>query len=188
MWQNSKAFEELWIQWSTNYLHYININITTTEYNIDIIQAILINMGKLIEKEEIRQRKKDTSDNKNNIVGDIGSKEDDIPDEEKLRLIRETGIMDKFKNVEIVDVNKALRENKNKSMKGNDDVSSSNSNREDEEDDPFKYGYTFQAFLYTIPLCATYSMMDILVHKQYNQDFLLFWHLFLLKIIIEKYV
>src|SRR5947208_3321101 len=123
-------------------------------------------MSKLTEKEETRRRKKDISDN---IVGGIGSK-DDIPDEEKLRLIRETGIMDKFKNVEIVDVNKALRENKNKSMKGNDDVSSSN--RENEEDDPFKYGYTFQAFLYTIPLCATYSMMDILVHKQYNQDFL----------------
>ncbi len=125
-------------------------------------------MGKLIEKEETRRRKKDISDN---IVGGIGSK-DDIPDEEKLRLIKETGIMDKFKNVEIVDVNKALRENKNKSMKGNDDVSSSNSNREDEEDDPFKYGYTFQAFLYTIPLCATYSMMDILVHKFYFQNFL----------------
>nr|CAG8576595.1 10677_t:CDS:2 [Entrophospora candida] len=106
-------------------------------------------MGKPIEKEEVRRRKNNSSNN--NIVGSssgIGGMtyaDDDIPDDEKLRLIKETGIMNNFKNVEIVDVNKALKENK------------------------FNTG---KAILYTIPLCATYSMMDILVHKQYNQDVL----------------
>nr|CAG8553865.1 10030_t:CDS:2 [Entrophospora candida] len=127
-------------------------------------------MGKPIEKEEVRRRKNNSSNN--NIVGSssgIGGMtyaDDDIPDDEKLRLIKETGIMNNFKNVEIVDVNKALKENKFNTGKGND------GDNDDDDDDPFKYGYTFQAILYTIPLCATYSMMDILVHKQYNQDVL----------------
>ncbi|CAG8584898.1 13731_t:CDS:2 [Acaulospora colombiana] len=76
---------------------------------------------------------------------------DDIPDEEKIRLIKSTGLL------------KDLKESK----KGF-------SEREVKwEDDPFAYGFTFQAFLYTIPLCAVYSVMDILVHRQYNQEILI---------------
>ncbi|CAJ0630998.1 9892_t:CDS:2 [Entrophospora sp. SA101] len=65
-------------------------------------------MGKPIEKEEVRRRKNNSSNN--NIVGSssgIGGMtyaDDDIPDDEKLRLIKETGIMNNFKNVEIVDL------------------------------------------------------------------------------------
>ncbi|CAG8548533.1 344_t:CDS:2 [Acaulospora morrowiae] len=71
---------------------------------------------------------------------------DDIPDEEKIRLIKSTGLL------------KNLKESKK--------VSS------ELEDDPFEYGFTFQAFLYTIPLCAVFSVMDILVHRQYNEEVL----------------
>ncbi|CAG8600113.1 18152_t:CDS:2 [Racocetra persica] len=85
----------------------------------------------------VQKRKKDKPQNE--VI-------DDIPEEEKLRLIEATGLLNNFKEAE--------RERSGQS----------------DEDDPNNYGFTFQAFLYTIPLCAVYSMMDILVHKQYNED------------------
>ena len=72
---------------------------------------------------------------------------DDIPDDEKRRLINESGITEMFKKVEIDRQEKSL-----------------------EEEDPFAHGPTFQAFLYTIPLCSVYTVMDIFVHRQYNED------------------
>ena len=73
---------------------------------------------------------------------------DDIPDDEKMRLINESGIKEMFKKVEIDRQGKSL----------------------EKEVDPFAYGPTFQAFLYTIPLCSVYAVMDIFVHRQYNED------------------
>ncbi|RIB13677.1 hypothetical protein C2G38_1901660, partial [Gigaspora rosea] len=70
---------------------------------------------------------------------------DDIPEEEKLRLIKSTGLFNKLE--------------------------AENERREQiDQNDPFNYGFTFQAFLYTIPLCAVYSMLDVVVHRQYNED------------------
>ncbi|CAG8472474.1 23279_t:CDS:2 [Cetraspora pellucida] len=85
----------------------------------------------------IQKRKKDKPQNE--VI-------DDIPEEEKLRLIKSTGLFNTLKGAE--------RER----------------SEQIDQDDPTNYGFTFQAFIYTIPLCAVYSMMDILVHKQYNQD------------------
>ena len=67
---------------------------------------------------------------------------DDIPEEEKIRLIKETGLLKNFEKVEF--------------------------EQTDVEDE--YYDWTFLAFLYTIPLCSVYCVMDIMVHKQYNQD------------------
>ncbi|CAG8513039.1 3534_t:CDS:2 [Paraglomus occultum] len=67
---------------------------------------------------------------------------DDIPEEEKIRLIKETGLLKNFEKVEF--------------------------NQTGVEDE--YYGWTFLAFLYTIPLCSVYCVMDIMVHRQYNQD------------------
>ncbi|CAG8502681.1 19761_t:CDS:1 [Racocetra fulgida] len=85
----------------------------------------------------VQKRKKDKPQNE--VI-------DDIPEEETLRLIKSTGLLNTFKEAE--------RER----------------SEQRDEDDPNNYGFTFQAFLYTIPLCAVYSMMDIVVHKQYNED------------------
>lgn len=74
---------------------------------------------------------------------------DDIPDDEKMRLIKESGIFKTLKQAETDRQEQSLTE---------------------VVDDPFAYGPTFQAFLYTIPLCSVYSIMDILVHRQYNQE------------------
>jgi len=82
--------------------------------------------------------------------------EDDIPDEEKIRLIKETGL---FKSL-----NDAEREQRPSGEKSAEDEG---------EEDP-NFGFTFQAFLYTIPLSAVYTLMDILVHRQYSED-VVFW-------------
>jgi hypothetical protein len=79
-------------------------------------------------QEERRQRKKRQ---------DI----DDIPDDEKRRLIRDSGLLEKVERIDDGDLSEDLY-----------------------------YGWTFQAFLYTIPLCSVYCVMDILVHRQYSEE------------------
>ncbi|CAI2162629.1 5363_t:CDS:2 [Funneliformis geosporum] len=74
---------------------------------------------------------------------------DDIPDDEKMRLINESGIKEMFEKIEPVRQEKTLEEY-------------------------LDHGPTFQAFLYTIPLCSVYTVMDILVHRQYNEDVSIF--------------
>ncbi|CAG8650420.1 9341_t:CDS:2, partial [Dentiscutata erythropus] len=71
---------------------------------------------------------------------------DDIPDEEKIRLIKSTGLFNKLKEAE------------------------KEHSEQIDQNDPFHYGFTFQAFIYTIPLCAVYSMLDVVVHRQYNEE------------------
>ncbi|RGB26955.1 hypothetical protein C1646_719900 [Rhizophagus diaphanus] len=75
---------------------------------------------------------------------------DDIPDDEKMRLIKESGI---FKTLNQVETERQER-----------------SSVVEEDDDPYAHGPIFKAFIYTIPLCSVYSVMDILVHRQYNED------------------
>src|SRR6266542_4360433 len=75
---------------------------------------------------------------------------DDIPDDEKMRLIKESGIFKTLKQAE--------------TERQEQDLVAA------ETDDPFAHGPIFQAFIYTIPLCSVYSIMDILVHRQYNED------------------
>ena len=72
---------------------------------------------------------------------------DDIPEDEKMRLIKETGIFKTLKQAETDRQEQSLA-----------------------EADPYSYGPTFQAFIYTIPLCSVYAVMDILVHRQYNEE------------------
>jgi hypothetical protein len=75
---------------------------------------------------------------------------DDIPDDEKMRLIKESGI---FKTLKQAEADRQER-----------------SSVAVETDDPYAHGPIFKAFIYTIPLCSVYSVMDILVHRQYNED------------------
>jgi hypothetical protein len=72
--------------------------------------------------------------------------EDDggIPDDEKIRLIQQTGILDRIP--------------KPKKKKQPSGISS------------FSEDYLFLAILYTIPFCTIFAIMDTLIHRQYNQE------------------
>ncbi|KAI8051953.1 hypothetical protein BDF22DRAFT_621320, partial [Syncephalis plumigaleata] len=76
-----------------------------------------------------------------------------IPDDEKMRLIRESGLL------------KKLDYNDGKSGKGKRKHGTSGNEDEEEEED-----YIFHAILYTIPFCTIYAVMDTLIHRQYNQE------------------
>ena len=71
---------------------------------------------------------------------------DNIPDDEKMRLIKESGIFKTLKQAEVDRQEQSIAE------------------------DPYSYGPTFQAFIYTIPLCSIFAIMDIIVHRQYNEE------------------
>ncbi|KAI9593241.1 hypothetical protein BDF19DRAFT_387573, partial [Syncephalis fuscata] len=67
-----------------------------------------------------------------------------IPDDEKMRLIRESGLLKKIKK-------------KDKQASQDDGV-------------PLSEDYFFLAILYTIPFCTIYAIMDALIHRQYNEE------------------
>jgi hypothetical protein len=91
---------------------------------------------------------------------------DDIPDDEKFRLIKESGLFKNFK--------KAAPDQFNSSSINN---FSGTVLKESHDDEPHP-DHWFQAFLYTIPMCSVYTVMDILVHRQFNED-VTFWPFFI---------
>ncbi|CAG8563795.1 2014_t:CDS:2 [Ambispora gerdemannii] len=112
-------------------------------------------------KEERRNRKK--AGNSNNVAVTASDHYDpnidDIPDSEKFRLIEQSGLFKDLSSTqrEILD----LKSDKNSSSSKLEVI------RQDEEP---HFGWGFQAILYTIPLCSVYSVMDILIHRQFNED------------------
>ncbi|CAG8444173.1 14354_t:CDS:2 [Ambispora leptoticha] len=123
-------------------------------------------------KEERRNRKK--AGNSDNVVLTASDQYDpdidDIPDSEKFRLIEQSGL---FKN---------LSSTQREKLNLKSDKSSSSSMpkleviRQDTDEEPH-FGWGFQAILYTIPLCSVYCVMDILIHRQFNED-VTFWPFF----------
>ncbi|KAJ9053583.1 hypothetical protein DSO57_1022855 [Entomophthora muscae] len=85
--------------------------------------------------------------NKLNKEGQSSSKKlvDDIPESEKWRIIKESGILDK--------------------MKKKDEPADSTDYSQPPPDD-----FIFDAIIYTIPFTSLYVMMDNLVQKQYGEE------------------
>ncbi|CAG8523405.1 1264_t:CDS:2 [Diversispora eburnea] len=131
-------------------------------------------MGKSTQEERRQRKNTQDTNNKEEIL-------DDIPEDEKIRLIKSTGILENFKEsgVRIVQT-EVGKEPKIREIKEGEEEEREGEKRESEEieeeegEDPYAHGIVFQAFLYTIPLCAVYCVMDILVHRQYSETVLLF--------------
>ncbi|KAG9294027.1 hypothetical protein G9A89_019365 [Geosiphon pyriformis] len=114
-------------------------------------------MGK--PTEEVRDRKKASHSNIALSSTDHYNPElDDIPDIEKFRLVEASGL---FPNLTPAQRKKLAS-------------SSKKSSSQDEEQ---QFGHGFQAILYTIPLCSVYCVMDMLVHRQFNEN-VTFWPFF----------
>ncbi|KAG0255092.1 hypothetical protein DFQ27_006432 [Actinomortierella ambigua] len=79
---------------------------------------------------------------------------DGIPDQEKWRLITESGIMGRLQE----------RENQHKHGDDNDDDSS-------EELDDSNRDYLFEGIFFSIPTTCLFVVMDILVHRQYGETY-----------------
>ncbi|RHZ88149.1 hypothetical protein Glove_26g190 [Diversispora epigaea] len=140
-------------------------------------------MGKSTQEERRQRKNTQDTNNKEEVL-------DDIPEDEKIRLIKSTGILENFKEsgVRIVQAEvgkepkiREIKEGEEEEGKEREGEKKEGEREEIEEgegegegDDPYAYGVTFQAFLYTIPLCAVYCVMDILVHRQYSESVLLF--------------
>ncbi|RKP08937.1 hypothetical protein THASP1DRAFT_14922 [Thamnocephalis sphaerospora] len=87
-------------------------------------------------------------------AGSVGRRPDDdnsdeggIPDNEKMRLIRESGILHQIPK-------KARQPSQASAANG----------------PPLGEDYLFLAILYTIPFTTVYAIMDALIHQQYNEE------------------
>ncbi|KAJ2738629.1 hypothetical protein GGI20_006246 [Coemansia sp. BCRC 34301] len=81
---------------------------------------------------------------------------DEIPDNEKMRLIRESGIMNKYA--------------KDKSHGTGSDVEDDDALQYDQDDDEAKIPTWMDALIYTVALAAVYGLFEALVNQQYNVD------------------
>ncbi|RKP27123.1 hypothetical protein SYNPS1DRAFT_2969, partial [Syncephalis pseudoplumigaleata] len=78
-----------------------------------------------------------------------------IPDDEKMRLIRESGLLQKINYSE-------KGSGKRRKRAGN--------NHNDDDGGAYEDDYLFMATVYTIPFCTIYIVMDALIHRQYNEE------------------
>jgi hypothetical protein len=72
---------------------------------------------------------------------------DDIPEDEKWRLIKETGVLDQFQE--------KMKEKKEAEV----------------EEEPEEPDYIFEAILYAIPFSTCYSVFEMLIFQQYGEPY-----------------
>ncbi|KAI1316246.1 hypothetical protein EDD11_010293 [Mortierella claussenii] len=105
------------------------------------------------EEEEDEEEDEDDSDDSESSDSDI----DDIPDPEKWRIIKESGIMGKVKAVD----------NRNRSTSSR----SHRSHQQNVEQGDVQPDYIFEGIFFSIPTTCLFVVMDILVHRQYGETY-----------------
>ncbi|CAO3573085.1 unnamed protein product [Mortierella alpina] len=105
------------------------------------------------EEEEFDLEEDDDGDSDNDSDASDSSDIDDIPDPEKWRIIKESGIMEQVK---AGDESRRLG-NKRRHHRHRDD---------DKDRD-----YVFEGIFFSIPTTCLFVVMDILVHRQFGEDY-----------------
>ncbi|KAF9973654.1 hypothetical protein BGZ65_009140, partial [Modicella reniformis] len=115
------------------------------------IQEIIDDEEELDETEQVIDKDEDDEDEDSDASdsSDISS----IPDVEKWRLIKESGIMEQ--------------------VKAKDDQSRSRRQRNGEEgdEDEGERDYIFEGIFFSIPTACLFIVMDIIVHRQYAETY-----------------
>ncbi|KAJ1731177.1 hypothetical protein LPJ61_002662 [Coemansia biformis] len=90
---------------------------------------------------------------------------DDIPDNEKLRLIRESGIMRKYAKSKTHDTGSDIDEDAAAGEEGDEPLAP-----QDEHDPASDIPAWMDAIIYTVGLAAIYGLFEALVNQQYSVD------------------
>ncbi|KAF9572431.1 hypothetical protein EC968_009909 [Mortierella alpina] len=104
------------------------------------------------EEEDESDLEDDDEDSENSSDASDSSDIDDIPDPEKWRIIKESGIMDQVKA-------------------GDESRRVSNKRRHRQHDDDKDRDYVFEGIFFSIPTTCLFVVMDILVHRQFGEDY-----------------
>ncbi|KAF9946259.1 hypothetical protein BGZ72_000482 [Mortierella alpina] len=104
------------------------------------------------DEEEEFDLEDDDEDSENSSDASDSSDIDDIPDPEKWRIIKESGIMEQVKA-------------------GDDRQRLGNKRRRRQHDDDKDRDYVFEGIFFSIPTTCLFVVMDILVHRQFGEDY-----------------